>query len=273
MTRLTQLAETTGRRCAGPLRTCIAGVSAAAWLFAGIAVAQQAPAPPPPAAAEPPRQVMAPEVERAAVVLELFTSQGCSACPPADAFFSQLAVRQDVIALALHVDYWDYIGWADPFADPRFTARQQAYARSIGEHTVYTPQVVVSGQHRIEGFRTMQLMDLIDRHRAHAGRVRVDLDRVGDSLTVTTSTDTPLEGPVDLHLIRYRPMETVDITAGENQGRTLTYHNIVTDWQTVATWNGEGTHVMDLTVTGPDPVVVVVQRPEMGQIIGSARLR
>ena len=94
------------------------------------------------------------------VVVELFTSQGCAACPPADALLGELARHEDVIALALHVDYWDYIGWEDVFARPEFTQRQHAYGHAAGSTVVYTPQMIVGGQERVVGVRPMAVADL-----------------------------------------------------------------------------------------------------------------
>src|SRR4051812_22157919 len=91
------------------------------------------------------RELIRPETESRPVVIELFTSQGCSSCPPADSYLGQLARRKDVLPLSYHVDYWDYIGWKDQFADPAYVGRQRAYAMTLGHHMVYTPQVVVAG--------------------------------------------------------------------------------------------------------------------------------
>src|SRR4051812_23601410 len=97
------------------------------------------------AAPTPQRELIRPETESRPVVIELFTSQGCSSCPPADSYLGQLARRTDVLPLSYHVDYWDYIGWKDQFADPAYVGRQRAYAMTLGHHMVYTPQVVVAG--------------------------------------------------------------------------------------------------------------------------------
>src|SRR5581483_3164418 len=97
------------------------------------------------AAPAPQRELIRPETESRPVVVELFTSQGCSSCPPADSYLGQLARRKDVLPLSYHVDYWDYIGWKDQFADPAYVGRQRAYAMTLGQHMVYTPQVVVAG--------------------------------------------------------------------------------------------------------------------------------
>ena len=118
-----------------------------------------------------------PATAGAPVVLELYTSQGCQSCPPADAMVRDLAGREDVIALALHVDYWDYIGWADSFAQPAFGERQKDYARRHGHTTIYTPQVIVGGTDILEGFRVMDVMDTLSRHQARAGEVTLSLAR------------------------------------------------------------------------------------------------
>ena len=101
------------------------------------------------------------EGARADVVVELYTSQGCSSCPPADALLEQLAARDDVIALSLHVDYWDYLGWQDAFANPAFTKRQRGYAARAGSSMIYTPQMVIGGRDHIVGTKGMELSDLI----------------------------------------------------------------------------------------------------------------
>ena len=102
--------------------------------------------------------------DRPVVVVELFTSQGCSSCPPADALLERLSGRNDVIALSLHVDYWDYIGWKDKFASLAHTKRQQAYARAGGRRSVYTPQMIVNGLDDVAGTAPMDVVDMIDRH-------------------------------------------------------------------------------------------------------------
>jgi len=115
------------------------------------------------------------------VLLELYTAQGCASCPPADEMMLELADRDDVIALSLHVDYWDYIGWADSFADPEHAQRQQRYARRHGHSTIYTPQVVINGIEIIEGFRVMQVMETIAAQRNRRPEVEMDLARIGET--------------------------------------------------------------------------------------------
>src|SRR3546814_16556440 len=98
------------------------------------------------------------------VVVELFTSQGCSACPPADALLGELAQRRDVVALAFHVDYWDHVGWTDPFGDPLHTARQRAYAARLRLPTIYTPPMVIDGIDQFVGARQSEIEATIRRH-------------------------------------------------------------------------------------------------------------
>lgn len=145
-------------------RVTVAGLSAA-LLVAGLPGALCA-------------QVAAAETEGGhPVLLELYTAQGCASCPPADEMLAGLAGRDDVIALALHVDYWDYIGWADTFADHDYTLRQQRYARRYGHSTIYTPQVVINGTEIMEGFRVTQVMEAIDDLSALAPEVSLSLSR------------------------------------------------------------------------------------------------
>ncbi len=210
---------------------------------------------------------------QAPVVVELYTSQGCSSCPPADQVMAELAGRDDVIALALHVDYWDYLGWADKFAHARFTDRQKSYARAAGKRMIYTPQMIVAGVAAVEGYRKAEIGDLILSHSAMPTRVTLRVDRTGDTLRITARAEPPLDSGVLVQLVRYRTKETVTIEHGENAGRTETYHNIVTAWDPVAEWAGDAPLIIDATVSGKDPVVVLVQEPGPGKILAAARLR
>lgn len=207
------------------------------------------------------------------VVVELFTSQGCSSCPPADALLSDLAERDGVVPLALHVDYWDYIGWTDKFAQPAFTARQRAYARAINSRTIYTPQMIVGGSERVEGYRPMDVAELIQRHQAAASGVSLSLERSDDALRIAATAAHPFDRAATVALIRYRPEATVSILRGENAGRTLTYHNIVTSWKVLGTWDGRGALSLNARAEGGEPVVVIVQADGPGAILAAARLR
>lgn len=215
----------------------------------------------------------APAAADGPVVVELYTSQGCSSCPPADEMLHDLAERSDVIALALHVDYWDYIGWADIFADPANTRRQKNYARVAGSRSVYTPQMVIAGRDHVIGTQPMDVADSIQTHRATPTGVAISLSRNGGQLRITGQTNRALPTGTVVQVVRYTPRQTVDIRRGENAGRQLTYANIVTDWNTVGEWTGAADLNMQVNVSGNAPIVVIVQERGPGAIMASAVLR
>src|SRR6056297_463176 len=161
------------------------------------------------------------------VVVELYTSQGCSSCPPADAILAELADREDVIALAFHVDYWDYIGWKDVFASPANTLRQRNYARVAGARSIYTPQMIVDGTDHVIGTKPMKLAEHIQQHRDRATPVSLTLTRAGDQVRIRARSASRLSGGATVRVVTYSPKETVAIKRGENAGRTLTHHNVV----------------------------------------------
>jgi hypothetical protein len=217
------------------------------------------------AAASP---VLAEEV----VVIELYTSQGCSSCPPADEFVAMLAANPRVLPLALHVDYWDYIGWADKFAQAKFTTRQRAYARAIGSRTIYTPQLIIGGLDRIEGFAPEETADQLHKHLALEPLVQLTATRSGDTLSIRATADQPLDGPVKVQLVRYLPEETVKIERGENAGKTITYHNIVTSWEGLGAWSGAGPMELSVPFAGTEPGVVIVQSDGPAAILAASRV-
>ena len=242
---------------------------------------------------------------RGPVLLELFTAQGCAACPPADEMMMQLSMREDVIALALHVDYWDYIGWADVFADPEHGERQKRYARRQGHSTIYTPQVVINGIDVVEGFRTASVMEMIAAHSELPPLIDLDLTRLGDTGVIeiraqisqeqdatgavaaaraagqpmgalaqlATEGDAPMPGPLSVHLVRYTPRAQVEILTGENAGRLAQHANIVRSWQEIGSWDPRSPLLMSINVSGDDPTVVIVQEAGQGQVLAAARLR
>ncbi len=205
------------------------------------------------------------------IVLELYTSQGCSSCPPADEMMHKLDERADVIPLALHVDYWDYIGWKDSFASPAHTQRQRAYARAAGSRAIYTPQMIIGGKDHVIGTKPMEVADLLRIHASQAPVVDVDLSREGSRLRIEAVAEVPQQMVVQL--VRYRPLSEVSIKRGENAGRTLTYANVVTDWQVIAEWDGRGPLQKVTQIEGEAPVVVIVQRSGHREILAADRLR
>ena len=206
------------------------------------------------------------------LVIELYTSQGCSSCPPADDFLAALSADPRVVPLALHVDYWDYIGWKDGFAQPQFTKRQKDYARAIGSRSIYTPQMIVGGQDRVEGYRPAEVTALIDAHLRQGKIVALEMSRDGAVLEIRAKALRPFDQPVRVQLVRYRPSETVDIRHGENAGRTVTYYNIVTFWQPLGDWSGAEPLSITAEAPGPDPAVVILQAPGPSAILAAARI-
>lgn len=212
--------------------------------------------------------------ENRLVVVELYTSQGCSSCPPADALLHKLAARDDVLPLALHVDYWDYIGWKDAFAHPAHAERQKGYAHAGGRTMIYTPQMVIMGQEDVVGAKGMELAELIARHhqarplaavtarRGEGGQARIRLEPLtGD-----------LPGPFDVHLVRYDPLRHARITRGENAGRDLDYANVVAGWAVLGQWDGRAPAELTAPLDGQLPAAVLVQHPDHGAILVAARV-
>jgi hypothetical protein len=177
-----------------------------------------------------------------------------------------------VIPLSLHVDYWDYIGWEDSFADPKFTERQKSYARAIGSRTIYTPQMIVGGTDRVEGHSPDEVQAFIAAHFAGSSNVTLVVERKGDLVLIRAEADPPLTNPVSVQLVRYTPTQTVSIERGENAGRDVTYHNIVTSWEHVADWKGDTPLELAAPLSGENPAVVILQESGPAAILAAARL-
>ena len=206
------------------------------------------------------------------VVVELYTSQGCSSCPPADALLAELAQAPGVIPLALHVDYWDYIGWKDEFAHPGFTNRQKSYAKAAGERMIYTPQMIVGGVERVVGHEPASVAEAIARMSAMPSPVRLTIRREGGQIVIRAEADPPLDAPAMVQLVGYREGVTVDIGHGENAGLAVDYRNIVTSWERLGDWSGQEPLQLTAPVAGDTPFVVIVQRQGPAEILAAATL-
>lgn len=207
------------------------------------------------------------------VVVELYTSAGCSSCPPADALLTKLAKRDNVLALALHVDYWDYIGWKDQFGSPQYSDRQRKYARFAHRRAVYTPQMIIDGTDHVVGSKSMDVLDLINAHAKVRQVVDLQLERQGNKVKIAAMMEGKPSGPMIVQLVRYEPTEVVDITRGENAGRRIVYSNVVTEWMEIGQWNGKGPLKINAKIAGDQPVVVIIQARGPGEILAAARLR
>lgn len=207
------------------------------------------------------------------VVVELYTSQGCSSCPPADQLLHKLAKRDDVIALALHVDYWDYIGWKDEFADPRNADRQRSYATTAGRRSIYTPEMIVNGVTEIVGAKPMEVADAIAEQKAQGSPVSVSMVRRGGRVQIQAEYLNANAQTMVVQMLRYLPNREARITRGENAGRTISYANVTQDWKILGEWDGKSPLVMDAAAPGDAPVVVLIQALDMGRILGAAQIR
>ena len=169
---------------------------------------------------------------RPKAVVELFTSQGCSSCPPADALLTSLAEQGDVVALAYHVDYWDYVGWKDTFGEADYSDRQRAYAQSWGSSRIYTPQMVVNGTMAVVGSRRGEVHGAIDEAKLP---LPIDVAEEGDMLTITIAPDPSLSDAV-VWLVTYIDRADVAIERGNNAGKTMAYTQVVTGRQVAGVW-------------------------------------
>lgn len=171
-------------------------------------------------------------------VIELFTSQGCSSCPPADAVLAELADSGDWLALSYHVDYWNYLGWKDTLASAENTQRQHAYARMLERKSVYTPQAILNGRQHINGADRAGIeSELAEMQAQHKGMVvDVDLTRDGDTLSIEIGEG---KGKANVLLAVFDRLNKVAVEDGENSGRTITYVNSVQSMQVVGMWKGE----------------------------------
>ncbi len=211
------------------------------------------------------------------VVVELFTSQGCSSCPPADAYLGELAQRPDVLALAFHVDYWNYIGWTDPYASKFSTERQRDYARHLNLRYVYTPQMVVNGSTEGVGSERLVIAALIKAaEEEKALRQHVSIEgRADGALAIHVDAGAGAE-PATLWLIGFDREHATSVLRGENEGRTLKDYQVVRSFSAVDIWRGQA---LDLTLAadqrpaGDGGVAVLLQQDGTGHIIGAALLK
>lgn len=191
-------------------------------------------------------------------VVELFTSQGCASCPPTEEILSKLAADPGIIALAYHVDYWDYMGWTDPHGSRTNTERQRAYAKAFNAGTIYTPQAVVNGRRDVVGSRAAEIDKAVNETALTDGKASVSLVLQGDRLHI--AADGPLTVPGGktpvLMLITYNRATRTVVDSGENKGMTLVNSHAVRDWRILGMLDGK-----PLTVDIP----VSMLKPEDGE--------
>lgn len=199
-------------------------------------------------------------------VVELFTSQGCASCPPADALFGELAARDDLVALAYHIDYWDYVGWPDTFGAKENSDLQRAYAESWGSSRIFTPQLIVNGAHGVVGSRRGEVMDAIGNA---ALDLPVTLTATGDDMLEITIAPRPGSPDGVVWLVTYLDRADVAIERGENEGETIAYTQIVTRRQLLGMWEAASGAALKLpleeVLAGPaNGLAILVQEDRDG---------
>lgn len=214
---------------------------------------------------------VAPAAERSGVVVELYTSQGCSSCPAADAYLSELAQRADVVALAFHVDYWDHLGWRDPYARHGNSKRQRNYVAALGARYVYTPQMVVDGSYQDVGSNRQRIEYLI----AKAARQRAAGPMIGLAGRELSIGDMPVAldgGEVGIWVFYFARARQNDVASGENRGRTMRSTNVVRAVQSLGPYDGKARSMaLDLANVPADcdGVAVLVQQAGPGRVIAA----
>jgi hypothetical protein len=210
-------------------------------------------------------------------VVELFTSQGCSSCPPADRLLGELAKDNSIVAMTLPVDYWDYLGWKDTLANPRYSARQRAYARNRGDREVATPQVIVNGVVPVVGSDKAAIERAIAQTRSVVSTAPVSIVASGDKLTVTVDSARAQPAKGEVWLCAMRKSVPVEISRGENRGRSVTYYNVSRRWVKLGDWTGQPVNwtvsLSQIKADGVDATAVLVQsgQPDSpGAILGAA---
>ncbi len=217
-------------------------------------------------------------VSRIVNVIELYTSQGCSSCPPADALLKTYAARPDVLAISLPVDYWDYLGWKDTLGSPKNSERQRSYARARGDGQVYTPQVVINGMAHAVGSSkpAIDAALMLTRDELAASRVPLKFWTEAGNLFIEAGAAAPnaslKDGVVWLAVIQ--PSAEVEIARGENHGRKVAYTNVVRELTPVGTWTGQPLRIqLARSAIGnkdQDRIAVMIQSGKAGPIIGAA---
>ena len=212
-------------------------------------------------------------------VIELFTSQGCSSCPPADKLVGELGSDPSLVALSLPIDYWDYLGWKDTLADPRHTARQKAYSKLRGDREVYTPQAVVNGSLHALGSDRSAIERAIAQSRQNAATLAVPvmLTVADGRLTIAVPDGNDVRALAEVWICALTKAVTVSIKRGENRGKTITYHNVARRWLKLDTWNGTAHNwvvpIRDIAGDGIDGAAVMVQAGTVekpGVMLGAA---
>lgn len=248
---------------------CTAVSFALAWSGPALAETKAHPAPPDSVSQRP-----------VDAVVELFTSQGCSSCPPADRMLETFAKRKGIMALSLPVDYWDYIGWEDTLASPKHAQRQRTYIAKFRDGPMYTPQVIVNGRAQALGSSARQINNAIDETRVTFEKARIPVHSWHNNSTIIIRIGAAPPGQdineATIWLAQIQKSANVDIKAGENRGRSLTYKNVVREMTPVGTWNGKAMTIRlarkAILFPEANDGAILLQENTHGPIIGAAWL-
>ena len=208
------------------------------------------------------------------VLVELYTSQGCSSCPPADALLQQLAERSDVLPLALHVDYWDYIGWKDAFAKPEFTKRQKQYARVMQAKSIFTPQAIINGAVSVVGSNKGAMEAGIAAEAKNLAPITLSAAYKGEQWELRfTNSNRALNQRVAVTFVQFKPHADVSIKAGENAGRLLRYAQIVTGLTVIDRRALSSSWVNYAKFPKNGNYAVFIQSEDTGRVLSSYRIK
>jgi len=204
-------------------------------------------------------------------VIELFTSQGCNSCPPAEALLGEYANDPNTLVLAFHVDYWDYLGWHDPFALPISKQRQRGYVQALQLSSAFTPQTIVDGRLSMVGSDRRRLLSALgEKHQ----RIHITMTKNHNALTINFP-DTESKEIFDVHVVSYQTDASTPVPRGENAGHTLKEHNVVRSFQSLSQWNGHATQLnasLNNIPSSANRAAVIVQQVNQGKIVGAASL-
>ena len=214
-------------------------------------------------------------------VIELFTSQGCNSCPPADEILADYSSDSSVLAFSWHVDYWDYLGWKDTFSSSEFTSRQKLYAAEFRRRGIYTPQAVINGRTHVVGSRRRDIANTISTYETEGKDLTVPVSVIPDSEFVKVAASSPDLSDTTAWIIYFDREQTVDIQRGENRGKLITYHNVVKDYSMLGMSDQDGK--LDITLpidelkrNGTEACAILVQKSgvygTLGPIVGAGVL-
>ncbi len=213
------------------------------------------------------------------ILVELFTSEGCSSCPPAEALLNELSTHKDVVTIAYHVTYWDYLGWKDKFATVWGTDRQKSYARFLRSRTVYTPQMVIDGRYHEVGSKRHNIAELINLRQNDTQRVTFQVKKSNDTdyqvNVLKSGFSGKLPGKVEIVAVYFIGPQETKVQAGENRGKILRHQTIAKKMEVIGNWNGKK-EVTEYIITPPagadiEGVALFAQTKPIGFVIGARK--